>query len=201
MDFSFTFKKKPDGPGGPPPASAAQEQYDQLRACGLNLAGHSQVKDAAAGQATESFTQAPFAFLLALMGGFNAAGEPWSNDVWLFVPNEEDGGVNDLLTHLPRLSKGAFALDGAEVAPNEETGAPVLNLAIAGEAAAYELSGESELAPQVISTLAALIAERGEGARLAMTNLEGMGTVFVYLNEQELGELAEATGLEWGWVE
>lgn len=201
MDFSFSFKKKPDGPSARAATGfPAQEQYQQLRGCGLNLAGHFTIRDLSVDHPQQAFADAPFSLLLSLMGGLTVKGVPWSHDVWTFVPTEEDGGVNDLLANLPRLSKGALALDGAEVGQNEETGAPVLNLVIGGEPAAYELSPEANAAPQVLSTLAALIAESGGGSRLAMTSTQG-GSVFVYVTEEELGELAQATGLEWGWVE
>jgi hypothetical protein len=198
-DFSFSFRKKPEGaPGGPPKPSAAEEQFNQLRGCGLNLDGHKTLKQVTAGQEAGAFEEAPYALLLALMGGTNEQGEPWSHDVWLYAPGEEMS-LDDLAgiaINLSRLTKGAVAIEDVQAGANEENGAVQIVFTLDGEQASAEFDpAEVDPAGGIMSTLAALAAERGEGARLAFADVEGLGRLFVYLNEGEIGELSETTSV------
>lgn len=204
-DFSFSFRKKPEGgPGGPPKPSASQEQYDQLRGCGLNLDGHKTLAAMTKGQPAGAFEESPYALLLALMGGFTEEGEPWSNDVWLWQPAEEatPDDFAALAAHLARLTKGALPLEELGAGLDEERGVVQLAFTLDGEQAGAEFDpNETDVNAGIMSTLAAMAAERGEGARLAFCDVEGMGRVFVFLNDQEIGELAEATSLPFAPLE
>lgn len=206
MDFSFSFKKKPEGagPAKANPFAAAEEQFNALRGCGLNLAGHHTLESLTNGQEPATFEQAPFAMLLALMGGSTEEGEPFSNDVWLWQPPEEPTPEDAAMVFMSvtRLSKGTLALDEFGAGVDEERGVAQVTFTLGGEATGAEFNPEEgNIALQAASAAAAMAAEAGEGARLAFTDVEGAGRVFVFLTEPELAELAETTGLEWGWME
>src|ERR1051325_10159226 len=87
-DFSFSFKK---APGAKPPAAknkfeAAENQFNAIRGCGVSPYPKVTLDTLTKGQEPGAFEEAPFALMLALMGGTNEKDEPRSDDVWCFPP-------------------------------------------------------------------------------------------------------------------
>lgn len=204
MDFSFSFKKKPQGqPGQPAPkANPALEQFDQLRGCGINLRGKATLQALTSGTEPGAFEQAPFVQLLVLLGGMQESGEPWSDEVWVWPAGAvtQTGVLAWCVEQLMRLTRGALPLEGVQDAM--EGDALSLAFVLEGEEVRWDVACESgEPDPAVISALAGVAAERGDGARLAFCDVEGVGRLLVFMTEPEVGELAEATGLAWALVE
>lgn len=204
MDFSFSFKKKPEGMGGQAPKeSPAMAQFNLIRGCGLNLSGHLQLKDITSGVEASMFEAMPFAGVLALMGSPTEQGEPRSDDVWLYQPAEETtpDELAAIAFNLARLTKGALVLDELGAGVDEERGVIVVSFTLDGEQTGFELDpNEGGLSDNVTAIVAGMMEERGEGAKLAFTDAEGMGRIFVFLPANEVAELAETTQLEWGYV-
>lgn len=204
MDFSFSFKKKPEGMGGQTPKdSPATAQFNLIRGCGLNLSGHLQLKDIIAGVDASMFDAMPFAGVLALMGSPGEDGEPRSEDVWLYQPAEETTHeeLAAIAFNLARLTKGALVLEELGAGVDEERGVVVVSFTLDGEQTGFELDpNEGGLSDNVTAIVAGMMEERGEGAKLAFTDAEGLGRIFVFLPENEVAELAETTQLGWGYV-
>ncbi|MBI1191061.1 MAG: hypothetical protein GC200_10325 [Tepidisphaera sp.] len=205
MDFSFSFKKKPEGMGGSQPKkeNPAETQFNLIRGCGLNLSGHTQLKDIVAGVDESLFESSPFAGVLALMGSPTEEGEPRSDDVWLYQAAEETSPdeLAAIAFNLARLTKGTLALDEIGAGVDEERGVVIVSFTLDGEQSGFELDpNEGELVASTFAIVGGMMEERGDGAKLAFTDAEGLGRIFVFLQPQELGELAETTQLEWGYV-
>ncbi|MFA6044143.1 MAG: hypothetical protein WC718_04095, partial [Phycisphaerales bacterium] len=125
MDFSFSFKKKPEGMGGAAPKeSPAMAQFNLIRGCGINLSGHLQLKDIIAGVDEGMFESMPFAGVLGLMGSLSEEGEARSEDVWLYQPAEETTPeeLAAIAFNLARLTKGALVLEELGAGVDEERG-------------------------------------------------------------------------------
>ncbi len=204
MDFSFSFKKKPEGMGGQAPKeSPAMSQFNLIRGCGINLTGHLQLKDIIAGVDESMFESMPFAGVLALMGSPTDEGEPRSEDVWLYQPAEETtpDELAALAFNLARLTKGTLALEELAAGVDEERGVVVISFTLDGEQSGVELDpNEGGLTDNVTAIIGGMMEERGEGAKLAFVDAEGLGRLFVFLPENEVAELAETTQLGWGYV-
>lgn len=200
MDFSFSFKKKPESTGSkPPPASPAQTQFDQLRACGINLRGHAQLAQVITGVSPDAFDDPPFAQLLASIGALREDGEPWSDDVFFLDPSwlADADALGAVVANLSRLAKGALPVEEIGVAFAEDNTA-ALSFTLDGEAAQCGANlAEEPGAWALIGPLAQIASERGEGAGFAMTPIGDAGFALVFLNDAELAELAETTSLEW----
>lgn len=204
MDFSFSFKKKPQGhPGQPAPkVNPAQEQFDQLRGCGINLRGKAKLDALTSSTDAGAFEQAPFVQLLVLLGGMQESGEPWSDEVWLWPAGAvtQTGVLAWCVEQLMRLTRGALPLEGVQDAM--EGDGLSLAFTLDGEQVQWDVGCENgEPDPTVLSALAGIAAERGDSARLAFCDVEGAGRLLVFMTEPEVGELCEATGLGWAWVE
>lgn len=204
MDFSFSFKKKPQGqPGQPAPkVNPAQEQFDQLRGCGINLRSKATLDALTRGTDPGAFEQAPFVQLLVLLGGMQESGEPWSDEVWLWPAGAvtQTGVLAWCVEQLMRLTRGALPLEGVQDAM--EGDALSLTFTLDGEQVQWDVACENgEPDPAVIAALAGFAAERGDSARLAFCDVEGAGRLLVFMTEPDVGELAETTGLDWAWVE
>lgn len=206
MDFNFTFKKKPEGTGAPKPPEAhpAQAQFDQLRGCGINLRGHSTLDQLVAGVDPAAFADPPFVQLLCAMGGLTEEGEAWSDEVWMWPAAcvGEDGVLTVLVSHLARLCRGALPVEDVADAINAESGEVAIAFTLDGERVEWSvplMDGEPE--GGLLTSLAAVAAERGDGARLAALELEGAGRLLVFMTEPEIAELSETTGLPWALIE
>jgi hypothetical protein len=204
MDFSFTFKKKPEGQGPkPPPVNHAQTQYDALRGCGINLRGHTKLSEVTKGADPAGFEDPPFVQLLCCMGGMNDQGQAWSEEVFLWPAGcvGESGVLTALVSRVAGLCRGALAVEEVEDTLNAESGLATVAFTLDGERVEWEVPvQEGEADPQLIAGLAGIAAERGEGARLACAEVEGVGRLLVFMTEPEIAELAETTGLAWAVV-
>lgn len=205
MDFSFTFRKKPEG-GGKQPAKtpASQEQFDRLRGCGINLRGHATIAQVVAGMDDALFEQTPFAHLLCLMGGTQENGDPWSDEVWLWPAGTitESGVLSACVAQVCRLCRGALPLEDVADAFDPESDQATLTFALDGEALELVHAVEhGDVDAGLLSALAGVAADRGDGARLASCGVDGVGNLLVFMTDAEIAELAETSGLEWTPVE
>lgn len=204
MDFSFSFKKKPQGQPGPPApkVNPAQEQFDQLRGCGINLRGKAKLDALTAGAGAGAFEQAPFVQLLVLLGGVQESGEPWSDEVWLWPAGAltQTGVLTWCMEQLVRLTRGALPLEGVQ--DTMEGDCLLLDFTLDGERVQWDVGCDNgEPDPTVLAALADSAEERGNGARLAFCDVEGVGRLLVFMTEPEVGELRGTTGLDWAWVD
>ncbi len=206
MDFSFSFKKPPSGHAQPAkvnPFEGAEEQFNAIRGCGVTPRPKVTFAALVERQDPASFDAAPYAHMLAVMGGFDGSGEPLSDDVWLFDPTafSEEGNYAQAISHLARLAKGALPLEEISDAHNEEQGAFIISATLDGEAVELAAAAEGGMVSgDVLSTLAAVAAERGGGARFVWADYEGHKIV-TFLNEEEAGDLMTTTGMEWSFIE
>jgi hypothetical protein len=207
MDVSFSFRKPPGGGGGPNnkpnPFAAAEEQFNAIRGCGITPHPKVTLATLTEGQNPESFIVAPFVYMLSVMGGLNDEGGAFSDDVWLFNPQSigDTGHYTFVISHLMRIAKGALPLEDVADAFDPENNAASITFTLEGEAVQWDVAVEDGMvAPEVLSGLAGIAAERGDGARLAWADVEGQRLV-VFLNETDLADLASTTGMEWGFIE
>jgi hypothetical protein len=202
MDFKIHLGNRPAGDGGSK-ASAGEQQLLALRDLGISLRAGSGLRDVAPGAPKGAFDSPPYVYLLSAMGRLDKAGKPWSDDVWLWSGGEETAEelLANLANNFNRLTRTAIGLEDASLTSDEESGNPVLVVVRNGEQAGYALDPEGEIPPQLVSVFGNLATETGEGSRLAFTEIEDAGWLFVYRDEEQLTALAEATGLEWRWAE
>jgi hypothetical protein len=206
MDFSFSFKKPPSGSAQQPkanPFAQAEEQFNAIRGCGINPHPKVTCVQLCEGPDPASFEQAPFVYMLSLMGGLTEEGEAFSDDVWLFNPQSigDTGHYTWVISHFMRIAKGALPLEEVADAFDAENSAASITFTLDGEAAEWGVALEDGMvAAEVLSGLAAIAAERGDGARFAWADVEGQRLV-VFMTEQDLADLAETTGMEWGFIE
>ncbi len=206
MDFSFSFKKPPSGFSQQPkanPFAQAEEQFNAIRGCGINPHPKVTCAQLCEGQDPASFEQAPFAYMLTLMGSLTEEGEALSDDVWLFNPQSigDTGHYTWVISHFMRIAKGALPLEEVADAFDAENSAASITFTLDGEAAEWGVAVEDGMvADEVLSGLAAIAAERGDGARFAWADVDGQRLV-VFMTEQDLADLAETTGMEWGFIE
>jgi hypothetical protein len=84
---------------------------------------------------------------------------------------------------------------------DEQRGVVVVNFTLDGEQTGFELDpNEGGLSDNVVAIIGGMMEERGEGAKLAFTDAEGLGRIFVFLPPNEVAELVETTQLGWGYV-
>lgn len=201
MDFSFTFKKKPEGAGAkqPPKESASAVQAQQLRGCGINLAGHATVESLGVDDA--ACEASPFVALLCAFGAVAEDGSAVSDDVYMLDPAwfEAEGGLGFVAMQLSRICKGAMPIEEPASTLSED-GIVAMSFVLDGEAAGWEVNlrdEESGGAMQILTGLATIAQERGDGAALAWTPVEGAGYLCVFMNDSDLNDLGQTTGLEW----
>jgi len=204
MDFSFTFKNKLKPGSTPKPApSAAESQFNAIRGCGINPIPKVTLNILTAGQDAAAFDAQPFQFLLCLLAGFNEAGEPLSDDIYLLnhqgITAEGDYSAN--IAHLARITKGALPLEDLRDALDADNAQATVAFTLDGEAVEWTVPiAESTFDPTVLSGLAGIAAQRGDGARLGACALEGFSLI-VFLTEHDLAELAETTCMQWTVIE
>jgi hypothetical protein len=205
-DFSFSFRKPPGAKPQPEqknPFDAAENQFNQVRGCGINPKPKVTPQTLTQGQEPSAFEESPFALMLALMGGASEDGEPYSDDVWCFPPAciAEEGHYTYVISQLMRIAKGALPLEDLADTFDAENSQATITFSIDGEAAEWTVAVvEGMIDSGVLTGLAELAAARGEGAKLAWSDL-GDQRLVVFLNEQELAELAQTTAMEWAWIE
>jgi hypothetical protein len=205
-DFSFSFRKPPSGFKQPQQNNkfeAAENQFNAIRGCGLNPYPKVTLDTLTKGQEPAAFEEAPFALMLSLMGGTNDKDEPRSDDVWCFPPAciAEEGHYSFVITQFMRIAKGALPLENLADTLDAENSQATITFTLDGEAVEWTVAVEGGMIDaQVLSGLAGIAAERGDGAKFAWADL-GEQRLLVFMNEQDLGELAETTGMEWGFIE
>lgn len=205
MDFSFSYKKPPSGSSQSKPDlfAQAEEQFNAIRGCGVTPRARVTFKALTQGQDPASFEGAPYAYMLSVMGGTDSSGEPFSDDVWLFNPAciTESGSYTGVITNFARIAKGVLPLEDVSDTFDGDTGAASITFTLDGEAGQWDVVSEGgAVAGEVLTNLAAIAAERGDGARLAWADVDGQRLV-VFLNESDLADLAQTTGMEWGFIE
>jgi|GEM_PF-2392363 hypothetical protein len=207
MDFSFSFKKPPSGyfkqQQQANPFAKAEEQFNAIRGCGVNTYPKITCAKLCEGQDPASFEQAPYVHMLTLMGSLNDQGEPVSDDVWLFNPQSigEEGHYSWVISHFMRIAKGSLPLEDVSDTLDAENGTATITFTLDNEPVEWTVAVEDGLvADEVITGLAAIAAERGDGARFAWADVDGQRLV-VFLNEQDLNDLIETTGMEWAYIE
>src|SRR5882724_6654144 len=98
-----------------------------------------------------------------------------------------------------RVAKGTLPLEGLADTLDTENAQATVTFTLDGEPVEWTVAvEEGAVDASVLTGLAEIAAARGDGARLAWADVDGQRLV-VFLNEQDLGELAEATGMEWGF--
>jgi hypothetical protein len=205
-DFSFSFKKPPSGGFQQPQKNkfeAAENQFNAIRGCGVTPYPKVTLATLTTGQEPSAFEESPFALLLAIMGGTNEQGEPLSDDVWAFPPAciAEEGHYSYIISQFMRIAKGALPLEELADSFDAENSQATITFTLDGEAAEWTVAVEEGMIDAgVLTGLAEIAAARGDGARLAWTDI-GEQRLLVFLNEQDLGELAETTGMEWAFIE
>jgi hypothetical protein len=205
-DFSFSFKKPPQGFKQPQQKNkfeAAENQFNAIRGCGITPYPKVTLDSLTAGQDPAAFEQSPFALMLALMGGTNDQGEPLSDDVWCFAPNciAEEGHYTYVVSQFMRIAKGALPIEELADSLDTENAQATIAFKLDGEPVEWTVAVEEGMIDGgVLSGLAQAAAAHGDGAKFAWADL-GEQRVLVFLNEQDLGELAETTGMEWGFIE
>jgi hypothetical protein len=204
-DFSFSFKKPPQGFKQPEKNKfeVAEGQFNAIRGCGVNPLAKVTLATLTAGQEPSAFEESPFELMLSLMGGSNEQGEPLSDDVWMFPPNciAEEGHYTYVITNFMRIAKGALPLEGLADTLDAENAQATVTFTLDGEPVEWTVAVEEGMVDGgVLTGLAEIAAARGDGARLAWADL-GEQRLLVFLNEQDLAEFIEATGMEWGFVE
>lgn len=206
MDFSFSFKKPPKGSSQPParnPFEAAEEQFNAIRGCGVTPRPRVTFAQLMDGQDPAAFEAAPFAAMLGVMAGADSAGEPMSDDVLIFNPQciTHEGAYTLALTQFVRLCKGAIPLENISDTFDAEHQVATISATLDAEPVELAVSCEDgAFAPDVLSFIASAAADRGSGSRLAWADHEGSKLV-VFLTEQEVGELASATSMEWSIIQ
>jgi hypothetical protein len=205
-DFSFSFRKNP----GQKPAQqvnkfeAAENQFNAIRGCGVTPYSKITIETLTTGQEPAAFEESPFALLLSLMGGANDQGEPISDDVWLFPPNciAEEGHYTYVITNFMRIAKGALPLENLADTLDTENSQATITFTLDGEPVEWTVAVEEGMIdPQVLSGLAQIAAQRADGgAKFAWSDL-GEQRLLVLLNDSDLADLAETTGMEWAFIE
>ena len=100
-----------------------------------------------------------------------------------------------------RIAKGALPLENLADTLDTENSQATISFTVDGEAVEWTVAVEEGMIdPQVFSGLAQIAAAKGEGAKLAWADL-GEQRLAVFLNDQDLAELAETTGMEWAFIE
>lgn len=205
-DFSFSFKKPPSGGFQQPQKNkfeAAENQFNAIRGCGVTPYPKVTLATLTAGQEPSAFEESPFALLLAIMGGTNEEGEPLSDDVWAFplACIAEEGHYSYVIGQFMRIAKGALPLEELADSFDAENSQATITFTLDGEAAEWTVAVEEGMIDAgVLTGLAEIAAARGDGARFAWADI-GEQRLLVFLNEQDLGELAETTGMEWAFIE
>jgi hypothetical protein len=204
-DFSFSFRKNP---GQKPPQQqnrfeAAENQFNAIRGCGVTPHSKITIETLTQGQEPTAFEESPFALLLSLMAGTNDQGEPLSDDIWMFPPAciAEEGHYTYVITNFMRIAKGALPLENVADTLDTENSQATITFTLDGEPVEWTVAVEEGMIdPQVLSGLAQIAAERGDGAKFAWSDL-GEQRLLVFLNDQDLAEFAETTGMEWALIE
>lgn len=206
MDFSFSFKKPPKGFSQPPqtnPFAAAEEQFNAVRGCGITPHAKVTFTQLTEGQDPAAFDAAPHAHMLAVMGSTNAEGEPFSDDVWLLNPQgiTAEGDYTAIVANIARIAKGAIPIEEVSDALDPDNNAAAIRFTLDGEAVEWPVAIDGNaVAPEALSGLASIAADRGDGARLAWSDYADQKLI-VFLNESDLTELASTTGMEWAFIE
>ncbi|GJQ28855.1 MAG: hypothetical protein HBSAPP03_07390 [Phycisphaerae bacterium] len=199
MDFSFSYKKTPQGSGQPPPpqASPGEAQYQALKGCGLTLRPPKGWFDLCRGQNHEHFAKRPYARVLELMGGLNPDGEPWSDDVFFYKNPAavDENELSTILTNVKRLMKDAFPLGDPMVSTNYETNALTATLDVNGSEETWEFDPAGDVVSQAFDKLGAAAASHDQG-RVATLHVP-TGTLVIYMNTTEVAELTDTTRLTW----
>lgn len=206
-DFSFSFRKPPQGFQQPQQKNkfeAAENQFNAIRGCGITPYSKVTIETLTQGQEPSAFEESPFALLLSLMGGTNEAGEPLSDDVWLFPPAciAEEGHYTYVITQFMRIAKGALPLENLADTLDTENAQATITFTLDGEPVEWTVAvEEGMIAPEVLSGLAQIAAAKADGgAKLAWSDL-GEQRLLVFLNDSDLAEFAETTGMEWAFIE
>lgn len=198
MDFSFSYKKTPQGSGQPPTKGGVGEgQYNQLRGCGITMRPPKGWWDVQRGHDPETYAARPFVRVLELMGAMNPDGEPWSDDVWFYKSpgTIDENEVTNIVTNVKRIMKDAFPLGDPVVSTDSDTNAIKVTIEVNCVEETWELDPSGDVVAQALDKLGTAAAANGEG-RVATLDAEG-GVLVTFMNETEVGELTNETRQEW----
>jgi hypothetical protein len=205
-DFSFSFKKPPGARPQPEQKNkfeAAENQFNAIRGCGLTPKPKVTLATLTNGQEPSAFEESPFSLMLALMGGADEKGEPFSDDVWSFPMKciAEEGHYSYIISQFMRIAKSALPLEDLADTLDTENAQATITFNVDGQAAEWTVPVEEGMIDAAVLTgLAEIAASKGDGARFAYSDL-GDQRLLVFLNEQDLNDLAETTGMEWAFIE
>jgi hypothetical protein len=203
MDFSFSFKKLKPGGSAKPEPGAAEIQFDALRGCGISVRPKVKLAQIIEGQEPTSFDGDPYRHLLCLMGSYDKQGQPWSDDVLFFGSDciTEDGDYTQVLTSLRRLAKDRLQIQDIRDTLDHSTGHATVAFTLDGEEVAWTVDQKDHaFNMSVLSGVAAILQERGDGYRFAFTSIDEQHWIIVCVTEEEFNDLNQTTGIEWAWV-
>jgi hypothetical protein len=204
-DFSFSFRKPPQGFKQPEKSKfeAAENQFNQIRGCGITPLPKVTLQTLTQGQDPSAFENNPFSLMLALMGGSNDQGEPFSDDIWCLplACIAEQGHYSYVISQLMRIAKGALPLEDLADTLDTENSQATITFNADGQPAEWTVAVEEGMIDaSVLSGLAEIAAAHGDGSRLAYSDLTDQRLI-VFLNQQDLADLAETTSMEWALIE
>lgn len=199
MDFSFSYKKTPQGSGAAPQpkTGVGEAQYNQLRGCGIAVKPPKGWWDVQRGHDPETYSTRPYVRVLELMGAMNPDGEPWSDDVWFYKTPAalDENEITTIITNVKRLMKDAFPLGDPMVMANADTGGFTVTIEVNCTEETWDIAGGEGTFDSVLEKLGA--AARGAGEGRVATCPAFKGTLVIFLNDTEIGELTNDTRTNW----
>lgn len=199
MDFSFSFKKRPDNIPAPQ-IDVVDEQMTKLRACGVNAKAHITSRDISQGQDNSAFESPPFAQVLRVMGGTDAEGSDYSDDVYLLsaVAINGEGDYTRTIEQLKRIAKDRLPLEDISDSFDAESLMYTIRATLDGEPKEWMVMAmDASFDSGVLSELAMIVLERGSGAQFCATTFDDGWRAIVCATDEELNDLREMTELSW----